>query len=64
MEILQGNHRRAIMKNDLVQSAVDGFFGSFKLVATIVMALVGVISGFINGNSGTDQESPHSKLHQ
>lgn len=51
------------MKNDLVQSAADGFFGSFKLVAMIVVALVAVISGFINGDHGTDQESPQSKLH-
>jgi hypothetical protein len=28
---------------------LSGFFGSFKLVAAIVMAVVGVLSAFVNG---------------
>jgi hypothetical protein len=38
-----------MMKNELFKSASDGFFGSFKLAAMLVIALVAVISGFING---------------
>ena len=51
------------MKNELVKSAVDGFIGSFKLAAMIVTALVAVISGFVNGDVGSDQH-PDSKIHQ
>ena len=51
------------MKNELVKSAAEGFIGSFKLAAMIVMALVAVISGFVNGNVGADQH-PQSKIHQ
>lgn len=51
------------MKINLVSSAVDGFFGSFKLAAMIVIALVGVISVFINGDGVPDQP-PQSRLHQ
>ena len=63
MEILQGTYKGPIMKNELVKSAAEGFIGSFKLAATIVMALVAVISVFVNGDVGADQH-PQSKIHQ
>lgn len=51
------------MKNDLVRSAVDGFLGSFKLAAMIVVAIVGVLTGFVNEGKVHDHQPPNSKLH-
>jgi len=52
------------MKNDLVHSAVEGFVGSFKLAAMIVVAVVGVLSGFVNDGRINNQNATDSKLHQ
>ena len=46
------------MKNDLFASASDGFFGSFKLAAMIVAAIVAVFYGFVNGEAMPSTQGP------
>jgi hypothetical protein len=36
-----------------MDSFLSGFFGSFKLAAAIVMAIVGVAAAFVNGTFDT-----------
>jgi uncharacterized membrane protein YraQ (UPF0718 family) len=51
------------MKNDLVRSAVDGFLGSFKLAAMIVVAIASALSVFVNEGKVHDHQPSNSKLH-
>jgi hypothetical protein len=51
------------MSNDFFQSASEGFVGSFKLAAMLVIALVAVISGFVNGEMDSESHAK-SELHQ
>jgi hypothetical protein len=54
------------MDRGFVRSARDGFVGSFRLAAMMILALVAVVSGFIDGNgdgSGEARQGPQSRFH-
>jgi hypothetical protein len=50
------------MKKELMNSAAEGFIGSFKLAAMIVLAITGVMSGFVHQGHTTDNQAS-SKFH-
>jgi hypothetical protein len=50
------------MDQELVRSAREGFVGSFRLAAMMILAVVAVVSGFING--GDARQGPSSRFHR
>ncbi len=42
---------------------LDGFYGSFKLAAAIVLAVIGVASAFVNGTLNSHDHRNHGDGH-
>jgi hypothetical protein len=44
-------------------SFLDGFYGSFKLAAAIVLAVIGVASAFVNGGLNSHEHQKRGERH-